>query len=139
METITITCVGMGYEDKHEAVSEFWQDYLGDVDVTRGLFLAFHPTNPYDQNAVAVIYYPDWLSEPPPTVQEIWTSEVDACVLGDYVIGYITKDDIPAFNDFFASLVDNDWETAKVGFEIDEVRTKNEFPTWMILTVNIYD
>lgn len=139
METITITCVGMGYEDKHHAVARFWDDYLGDVDVRPGLFLAFDPDNPHDPNAVAVVYYREWLDADPPTVQEVWTSEVWACGLGQHVIGYITKDDIPAFNDFFASLVDNDWETAAIGFEIDEIRTKNDFPTWMILTVNIYD
>lgn len=129
----------MGYEDKRQAVTQFWEDYLGDIDVTPGLFLAFEPENPHDPNAVAVIYYREWLNTTPPTVQEVWTSEVGACELKRFVIGYITKDDIPAFNDFFASLIDNDWATAEIGFEIDEIRTKNEFPTWMILTVNIYD
>lgn len=129
----------MGYEDKREAVARFWNAYLDEVNVNDGLFLAFDPENPYDPNAVAVVFFPGWMDDTPPTVQEIWTSEVGACNLQEYVIGYITKDDIPAFNDFFASLMDNDWDTATVTFDIDEIRTKGEFPTWMILTLNIHD
>lgn len=129
----------MGYEDKREAVARFWNNYLDEVNVNNGLFLAFDPENPHDPNAVAVVFFPGWMDDTPPTVQEIWASEVGACGLQEYVIGYITKDDIPAFNDFFASLMDNDWDTAAVTFDIDEIRTKGEFPTWMILTLNIHD
>jgi hypothetical protein len=139
METITVTCVGMGYDDKREAVNRFWNDYLGELDVERGLFVAFEPDNRHDSDAVAIIYYPGWMDDNAPSVQEIWSSEVSACSLHDYVIGYVTKDDIPTFVDFFASLIDNDWETAAVTFEIEEIRLKNNIPTWMVLTLNIHD
>jgi hypothetical protein len=139
METITVTCVGMGYDDKRGAVSRFWDDYLGELDVESGLFVAFEPDNEYDSDAIAILYCPGWMDDAAPSVQEIWASEVNACSLKDYVIGYITKDDLPEFVDFFASLIDNDWETAAVTFEIEEVRLKNNIPTWMVLTLNIHD
>lgn len=139
METITVTCVGMGYDDKREAVSRFWKDYLGDVDVAKTLCLIFHPTNPHDPNAIAVAYCPRWTVLGPPTVEEINYSDVDDDETAPWIIGYITKDDIPAFTDLWASLMDNDWATAEVTFEIDELRTKSDFPTWMILTLTIHD
>lgn len=135
--TLEFTCVGMGYADRRKAVELFWRDVHKLEPVENGLCLSYYPTNPYDSDAIAVVYCPDWMGLNAPKVGEILSSDVEDDQCQEFIIGYVTKDDIPCVNDFLLTLEDELMSKHSVIFSIEEIREKDGLPTWMRLSMDV--